>query len=50
MSEAEVLALFAGRIARYKHPRAVHFVDALPRNELGKIKRSALQLAEPALA
>lgn len=50
MSEAEVLALFAGRIARYKHPRAVQFVDALPRNELGKIKRSALQAAEPTFA
>lgn len=51
MSEADVLALFAGRIARYKHPRVVRFVDALPRTELGKIKRSALQAAvEPAMA
>ena len=50
MSEADVLALFTGRIARYKHPRAVRFVDALPRTELGKIKRSALQAAEPAMA
>jgi acyl-coenzyme A synthetase/AMP-(fatty) acid ligase len=46
MNEADVLALFAGRIARYKHPRAVRFVDALPRTELGKIKRSALQAVE----
>jgi fatty-acyl-CoA synthase len=42
MTDADVIALFAGRVARYKHPRAVRFVDALPRNELGKIKRSAL--------
>lgn len=45
LTEADVMALFAGRIARYKHPRAVRFVQALPRNELGKIKRSALQNA-----
>lgn len=45
MTDAEVIALFSGRIARYKHPRAVRFVDALPRNELGKIKRSALNRA-----
>lgn len=45
MDEAGVLSLFTGRIARYKHPRAVRFVDALPRNELGKIKRSDLRVA-----
>ncbi len=45
MSEADVLALFAHRLARYKHPRMVRFVDTLPRTELGKIKRSALQAA-----
>jgi fatty-acyl-CoA synthase len=45
LTEADVMALFADRIARYKHPRAVRFVQALPRNELGKIKRSALQNA-----
>ncbi len=51
MSEADVLALFDGRIARYKHPRAVRFMDALPRTELGKIKRSELRTAsEPAAA
>jgi fatty-acyl-CoA synthase len=43
MTEESVIALFSGRIARYKHPRVVRFVEALPRNELGKIKRSVLQ-------
>jgi fatty-acyl-CoA synthase len=32
-----VLALYADRLARYKHPRDVVFVDALPRNVMGKI-------------
>ncbi len=45
MSEADVLALFVDRLARYKHPRSVRFVEALPRTELGKVKRSALQAA-----
>lgn len=43
MSEADVLALFEGRVARYKHPRRIVFVDALPRNALGKIKREDLR-------
>ena len=32
-----VLAHFDGRLARFKHPKDVLFVDALPRNALGKI-------------
>jgi fatty-acyl-CoA synthase len=32
-----VLALYVERLARYKHPRDVVFVDALPRNVMGKI-------------
>ncbi len=32
-----VLALFDDRLARYKRPRDVVFVDALPRNVMGKI-------------
>ena len=32
-----VLAAFEGQLARFKHPRDVVFVDALPRNVMGKI-------------
>ena len=39
MSEADVLALFDERIARYKRPREVRFSDALPRTALGKVMR-----------
>jgi fatty-acyl-CoA synthase len=45
MSKADVLALLGGRIARYKHPREVHFMAALPRTTLGKIKRDDLRAA-----
>jgi fatty-acyl-CoA synthase len=45
MTEAEALALFEGRIARYKHPREVRFLDRLPRSALGKIQKEAVRTA-----
>ncbi|MEC9435454.1 MAG: AMP-binding protein [Pseudomonadota bacterium] len=44
-TEAEIIAGFDGRIARYKRPSAVRFVsDAdLPRSTTGKIKRHELE-------
>ena len=37
VDRAAVLAHFDGRLARFKHPKDVLFVAALPRNALGKI-------------
>ncbi len=37
LTEADVLGAFSGQIARYKHPHAVIFVGALPRNAMGKV-------------
>jgi malonyl-CoA/methylmalonyl-CoA synthetase len=37
-----LLAWAAEQLAPYKRPRVVHVVDALPRNALGKVVRSAL--------
>ena len=45
LSEADVLGLLTGRIARYKHPREVQFMDALPRTALGKVQREELRAA-----
>jgi len=45
LSEGDVLALFKDRLARYKHPRRVVFVDSLPRNAMGKVQKFALQEA-----
>ena len=39
----EILSLFEGRLARYKHPREVIFVDALPRNVMGKVLKFELR-------
>jgi acyl-CoA synthetase (AMP-forming)/AMP-acid ligase II len=38
-----VLGLFEGRIARFKHPRDVLFLDALPRNAMGKVQKYRLR-------
>src|SRR5260221_570273 len=40
---AEIMALFAGRLARFKHPHAVIMTDALPKNALGKVLRYSLR-------
>ncbi|GLV53442.1 long-chain-fatty-acid--CoA ligase [Dictyobacter sp. S3.2.2.5] len=38
----EVLSFCAGKLARYKLPRAVRIVEALPRNAMGKIMKTEL--------
>ena len=43
LDEAAVKHLFEGRLARYKHPRRVLFVDSLPKTALGKIKKEELR-------
>ena len=43
IGEAEIRALLHGRIARYKHPREIVFLDALPRSALGKLRRDELR-------
>jgi fatty-acyl-CoA synthase len=45
MTEAEALALFEGRIARYKHPREVCFLERLPRSALGKVQKDTVRAA-----
>ncbi len=35
----EVMELFEGRLARYKHPKDVHFLERLPRTALGKVRK-----------
>jgi fatty-acyl-CoA synthase len=38
-----ILAAFQGRLARFKHPRAVAFAEALPRNSIGKVQKHELR-------
>jgi fatty-acyl-CoA synthase len=39
LDEAAVMRLFDGRLARYKQPRRVAFVDALPKSAIGKVQK-----------
>ena len=50
LDEAAVMARFHERIARFKHPRRVFFLDSLPKNAMGKVQKTELQrvLAERA--
>jgi fatty-acyl-CoA synthase len=43
LTEAGVLGLFENRLARYKHPKRVVFLDQLPRNAMGKVPRDELR-------
>ena len=42
-SPDELLAFAAGLLAPYKRPRLIHFVDELPRNAMGKVRRVDLR-------
>ncbi len=43
LDSAAVLAMFKGRVARYKIPKQVLLIDALPRNTMGKVDHAALR-------
>jgi fatty-acyl-CoA synthase len=43
MDREAVLALFDSRIARFKHPKDVLFLEALPRNVMGKVQKYLLR-------
>jgi fatty-acyl-CoA synthase len=42
-TEEELLEFCRGRLARYKVPKGVRFVDALPRNAMNKVAKAELQ-------
>jgi malonyl-CoA/methylmalonyl-CoA synthetase len=41
-AEQDLIDHVAGQLAPHKRPRRVHFVDELPRNELGKVQKQRL--------
>ena len=45
LGEAEVVAALEKRLARYKAPKRVIFVEELPRNAMGKVQKAALREA-----
>ena len=47
--EAGVLAALEPRLARFKLPKRVLFVDDLPRNAMGKVQKNVLRDANAGL-
>jgi len=47
LTEAEVLDFLKGRLAKYKIPRSVVFIDQLPRNAAGKVLKNQLREKYP---
>ena len=43
LSEAQVLKALDGRLAKFKMPKRVLFVDELPRNAMGKVQKNILR-------
>ena len=42
-SEKDVVAALKARLANFKVPKSVHFVEELPRNALGKVQKNVLK-------
>ncbi|MCH4562229.1 malonyl-CoA synthase [Halomonas sp. EGI 63088] len=43
LDEAKVLDFLQGKLAKYKQPKRVFFVDSLPRNTMGKVQKNQLR-------
>jgi malonyl-CoA/methylmalonyl-CoA synthetase len=49
LSEADIIHRLQGRLARYKVPKRILFVDELPRNTMGKVQKNLLRTAHASL-
>jgi malonyl-CoA/methylmalonyl-CoA synthetase len=49
LEEAAILAAIASQLARFKQPRRILFAEALPRNAMGKVQKTALRDAHKGL-
>jgi malonyl-CoA/methylmalonyl-CoA synthetase len=43
LSENDILSALEGRLAKFKQPKRVFFVDELPRNTMGKVQKNMLR-------
>jgi len=43
LTEKDVLDAFSGRLAKFKHPKRVIFVEELPRNTMGKVQKNLIR-------
>jgi malonyl-CoA/methylmalonyl-CoA synthetase len=49
LSEADILNSIRSRLARYKLPKRILFVDELPRNTMGKVQKNVLRATNASL-
>jgi acyl-CoA synthetase (AMP-forming)/AMP-acid ligase II len=47
-TDGDLRSFCADRLARFKVPKSFHVVDELPRNSMGKIRKSELKAQVPA--
>jgi len=40
---ADIQRVLDARLAKFKHPRRFFWIDALPRNAMGKVEKAALR-------
>jgi malonyl-CoA/methylmalonyl-CoA synthetase len=43
LSAAQIMEAIGPGLAKFKHPRHIHFVEALPRNTMGKVQKNQLR-------
>jgi malonyl-CoA/methylmalonyl-CoA synthetase len=43
LSEADITSALEGKLAKFKQPKRVFFVDELPRNTMGKVQKNVLR-------
>ena len=43
LDETQIMSFVADKLAKFKQPKAVFFVDALPRNTMGKVQKVTLR-------
>jgi malonyl-CoA/methylmalonyl-CoA synthetase len=43
VSEDEIMSAIGDQVARFKQPKAIVFVDELPRNTMGKVQKNVLR-------
>jgi malonyl-CoA/methylmalonyl-CoA synthetase len=49
LSEPDIIRAVRSRLAGYKIPKRILFLDALPRNAMGKVQKNALRSTYAAL-
>ena len=44
LSKEDIFKILNNKLAKYKHPKAIMFIDELPRNTMGKVQKNVLRL------